>query len=151
MGCCCGTPTASTKANSYQAPGNDRGVIENTQVQSHQHHQHQPGLPTSPNSTDFSRQPPPNQPPPQLPGELNAAGNVSHTPTPPTNSSVLFVALFDYDARVPEDLDFKKNDLLEVVNSEDPNWWLARHTRTQKEGFIPSNFVAISQSIDAQP
>ena len=145
MGCCGSTPTPQTKppGNSYQQASlasdstlvnhgvnaNDRSIGS--------------GGPSFNYGTDGNsgHQPAPTQPPPQLPdSEL-----------PPASSSVLFVALFDYDARVPEDLDFKKGDLLEVVNSEDPNWWLTRHMRTQKEGFIPSNFVAISQSIDAQP
>lgn len=34
----------------------------------------------------------------------------------PTHSAVLFVALYDYEARTEEDLSFKKGDILEIIN-----------------------------------
>jgi len=34
----------------------------------------------------------------------------------PAHSTVLFVALYDYEARTEEDLSFKKGDILEIIN-----------------------------------
>jgi len=34
----------------------------------------------------------------------------------PSHNAVLFVALYDYEARTEEDLSFKKGDILEIIN-----------------------------------
>jgi len=34
----------------------------------------------------------------------------------PAHTAVLFVALYDYEARTEEDLSFKKGDILEIIN-----------------------------------
>lgn len=70
-----------------------------------------------------------------------------------TNSSAnnLFVALFDYIARTAEDLSFKRNELLEVLNSESGDWWYAKSLLTKKCGYVPKNYLAKEKSIDAQP
>ncbi|KAI6203479.1 Tyrosine-protein kinase [Aphelenchoides besseyi] len=67
------------------------------------------------------------------------------------NSGNLYIALFDYDARTDEDLSFKRNELLEVLNDMQGDWWYARSLATNRSGYIPSNYVARDQSIDAQP
>ncbi|MFH4976191.1 hypothetical protein AB6A40_002900 [Gnathostoma spinigerum] len=66
--------------------------------------------------------------------------------TPP-----LFVALFDYDARTDEDLSFKKDELLYILNDMQGDWWYAKSKTTNLQGYIPSNYVAPERSIDAQP
>ena len=38
------------------------------------------------------------------------------TPSSPAHTAVLFVALYDYEARTEEDLSFKKGDILEIIN-----------------------------------
>lgn len=67
------------------------------------------------------------------------------------NSNNLFVALFDYVARTSEDLSFKRNELLEVLNDMQGDWWYARSLQTKKCGYIPCNYVAKEKSINAQP
>lgn len=62
----------------------------------------------------------------------------------------IYVALYDYDARTNEDLSFKKGERLQVVDNTDGDWWLARSLTTQREGYIPSNYVAQEQSIKSQ-
>ena len=70
---------------------------------------------------------------------------------PPAPGGVLtFIGLYDYDARTAEDLSFKKSERLQIVNNTDGDWWLARSLVTGKEGYIPSNYVAPSQSVQAQ-
>ena len=77
----------------------------------------------------------------------------STTPIPQTPTSVkaLYIALYDYDARTQEDLSFKKGEILEVHNEDLGNdWWRARSRETGREGFIPSNYVAPHESLEAE-
>ncbi|XP_077442982.1 tyrosine-protein kinase FRK [Stigmatopora argus] len=65
-----------------------------------------------------------------------------------------FVALYDYSARTEEDLSFNAGDILEALNKNGGDWWLAQaHTgiSTSKKGYIPANYVAPVESIDAEP
>lgn len=62
----------------------------------------------------------------------------------------VFIALFDYERRTNEDLSFAKGELLEIMNSMDGDWWQARSLETMKEGYIPSNYVAQHQTIEAE-
>ncbi|CAD5206584.1 unnamed protein product [Bursaphelenchus okinawaensis] len=63
----------------------------------------------------------------------------------------IYVALYDYEARTDDDLSFKRNDLLEVLDDSLGDWWYARSVVTSKVGYIPSNYVAKHKSISAQP
>ena len=64
---------------------------------------------------------------------------------------LLFVALFDYDARTSKDLTFKKGDYFEVkLEYTAFNWWLAKSRSSQQEGYIPSNYVAKVNSAEAK-
>ena len=40
----------------------------------------------------------------------------------------------------PEDLSFKKGDVLSILKKEEDDWWLARHS-SGKEGLIPRPYV----------
>lgn len=62
----------------------------------------------------------------------------------------IFIALFDYDQRTSEDLSFGKGERLEILNNTDGDWWQARSLDTFKEGYIPSNYVAESKTIQAE-
>ena len=65
----------------------------------------------------------------------------------------LFVALYDYDARTNEDLSFKKEDILELLNDAQGDWWFARiRTKSGKsEGYVPSNYLAKVKSLESEP
>lgn len=72
-------------------------------------------------------------------------------PESPTNVKSLYVALYDYDARTHEDLSFKKGEILEVNKDDLANdWWRARSRNTGKEGFVPSNYLALQQTLEAE-
>ncbi|KAK6056838.1 SH3 domain protein [Cooperia oncophora] len=61
--------------------------------------------------------------------------------TPPSaqpNNYPCFVALFEYEARTDDDLSFKKDEVLEILNDTQGDWWFARHKTTGKTGYIPS-------------
>ncbi|XP_048856897.1 tyrosine-protein kinase yes isoform X50 [Brienomyrus brachyistius] len=61
-----------------------------------------------------------------------------------------FVALYDYEARTSDDLSFKKGDRFQVINNTEGDWWEARSINTGKKGYIPSNYVAPADSIQAE-
>ncbi|XP_013889474.1 proto-oncogene tyrosine-protein kinase Src isoform X2 [Austrofundulus limnaeus] len=61
-----------------------------------------------------------------------------------------FVALYDYEARTSDDLTFKKGDRFQIINNTEGDWWLARSLTTAETGYIPSNFVAPADSIQAE-
>lgn len=63
----------------------------------------------------------------------------------------IFVALYDYDARTDEDLSFRKGEHLIILNDTQGDWWFARSKSTKGEGYIPSNYVAKLESIEAEP
>lgn len=65
-------------------------------------------------------------------------------------TALIYIALYDYDARTNEDLSFKKGERLQVLDNTDGDWWLAKSLSTQREGYIPSNYVAQEQSIKSQ-
>ncbi|XP_011475904.1 proto-oncogene tyrosine-protein kinase Src isoform X3 [Oryzias latipes] len=67
-----------------------------------------------------------------------------------------FVALYDYESRTASDLSFRKGERLQIVNNtrkvncREGDWWLARSLATGESGYIPSNYVAPSESIQAE-
>ncbi|XP_010213742.1 PREDICTED: proto-oncogene tyrosine-protein kinase Src [Tinamus guttatus] len=82
--------------------------------------------------------------------------NTSDTITSPQRSGALaggvttFVALYDYESRTETDLSFKKGERLQIVNNTEGDWWLAHSLTTGQTGYIPSNYVAPSDSIQAE-
>ena len=68
----------------------------------------------------------------------------------PQSSGPVFIALFDYDQRTSEDLSFRKGEHLQILNSQDGDWWQARSLQTRREGYIPSNYVAEYKTIQAE-
>ncbi|XP_077595710.1 tyrosine-protein kinase fynb isoform X1 [Stigmatopora nigra] len=62
----------------------------------------------------------------------------------------LFVALYDYEARTEDDLSFRKGERFQIINSTEGDWWDARSLNTGGSGYIPSNYVAPVDSIQAE-
>ena len=62
----------------------------------------------------------------------------------------IFVALYDYDASEPDELNLKESERLQIVNDIDYGWWIARSLVTGKKGLMPNNYVAPVQSIYKQ-
>ncbi|KAA8591446.1 hypothetical protein FQN60_002389 [Etheostoma spectabile] len=96
-----------------------------------------------------------NQPVTNTP-ELALFGGVdSNTVTSPNRITLAggvttFVALYDYESRTASDLSFRKGERLQIVNNTEGDWWLARSLTTGESGYIPSNYVAPSDSIQAE-
>uniref|UniRef100_A0A8D3DPJ0 Tyrosine-protein kinase n=1 Tax=Scophthalmus maximus TaxID=52904 RepID=A0A8D3DPJ0_SCOMX len=98
--------------------------------------------------------------------ELALFGGVDHMGTitspqrgPLSGGVTTFVALYDYESRTASDLTFRKGDRLQITCTEvwtfwwegpEGDWWLARSLTTGESGYIPSNYVAPSDSIQAE-
>ncbi len=54
---------------------------------------------------------------------------------------------FDYDATMPDELDLKMGDVIEILNQEEEGWWEGRYNG--KVGMFPSNFVELIE--DSKP
>lgn len=83
---------------------------------------------------------------------MGAPPPLPQTPIPHASSPAedVFVALYDYDARTADDLSFQKGDKLKILNNSDGDWWQAELVSSKKVGYIPSNYVARAQSIEAE-
>ena len=105
--------------------------------------------------SQFAKQPSGNNPLPKLPGPgiqqphmLGGFGN--NTLTSQQSATSIFIALYDYDARITEDLSFKKGERLQILNTADGDWWLAKSLTSNQEGYIPSTYVAPDKSYEAE-
>ncbi len=51
-------------------------------------------------------------------------------------------ALYDYQAAIPEELGFRKGDILIIFRVQEDGWWEAEHTSgASRRGLVPSNFM----------
>lgn len=55
------------------------------------------------------------------------------------SDEALCVALYDFHASETDELSFEKDDVLEVIEKQEDDWWLVR--RNNEMGLIPSNYV----------
>ncbi|XP_018864439.1 tyrosine-protein kinase Fgr isoform X4 [Parus major] len=62
----------------------------------------------------------------------------------------LFIALYDYEARTEDDLSFQKGEKFHIINNTEGDWWEARSLSSGATGYIPSNYVAPVDSIQAE-
>lgn len=83
------------------------------------------------------------------PRYVPSASNKPLPPPPPPNCPT-FVAKYDYESRTNDDLTFNKGDLLYIISTDEGDWWYAQHKVTGEQGFIPSNYVAEHDSLDAE-
>ncbi|NXH39802.1 YRK kinase, partial [Dicaeum eximium] len=74
------------------------------------------------------------------PGPLRATGG----------GVTLFIALYDYEARTEDDLTFQKGEKFHIINNTEGDWWEARSLSSGATGYIPSNYVAPVDSIQAE-
>ncbi|XP_037119853.1 tyrosine-protein kinase Fgr isoform X1 [Syngnathus acus] len=84
-------------------------------------------------------------------GTIFPNSNTQHWSTGVTSGGVtLFIALYDYDARTEDDLTFQKGEKFQIINNTEGDWWEARSLDTGNAGYIPSNYVAPVDSIQAE-
>ena len=63
---------------------------------------------------------------------------------------LIFVALYDYNARTTEDLSFKKGERMEIINNKDGGWWQATSLSSGQSGYVPSNYIAPATSLQTE-
>ncbi|XP_034039266.1 tyrosine-protein kinase Lyn [Thalassophryne amazonica] len=59
------------------------------------------------------------------------------------------IAIYPYEAMHPDDLGFKKGEKMKILE-EHGEWWKAQSLLTKKEGFIPSNYVAQTNTMETE-
>jgi len=62
----------------------------------------------------------------------------------------VFVAKYSYWAQSTDQLNFKKGDLLYIIETIEEGWWYARSKRSGQEGYVPNNYVTKYKSLDAE-
>ena len=82
--------------------------------------------------------------------QINEAESCNPQKPDPEPDHPLYVAKYDYDCRSDDDFSFKKGDLLYIISTEEGDWWFAQHKDTGQKGFIPSNYVAENQTLEAE-
>uniref|UniRef100_A0A3Q1AMC6 Tyrosine-protein kinase n=1 Tax=Amphiprion ocellaris TaxID=80972 RepID=A0A3Q1AMC6_AMPOC len=61
----------------------------------------------------------------------------------------IVISLYPYEAAHPDDLGFKKGEKMKILE-EHGEWWKAKSLTTNKEGFIPSNYVAQADTMETE-
>lgn len=61
----------------------------------------------------------------------------------------IVIGLYPYEAVHPDDLGFKKGDKMKILE-EHGEWWKAKSLLTNKEGFIPCNYVAQANTMETE-
>lgn len=60
-------------------------------------------------------------------------------------SETYMVALYDFDGEKNKDLNFKKGDLIRLIDKKANGWWLAE--ADGRIGFVPSNYLVSKQEV----
>ncbi|CAL8103640.1 unnamed protein product [Calicophoron daubneyi] len=60
------------------------------------------------------------------------------------------VAIFDYETQAAEEISVRKGDKLRVLDNSDPEWWLVEHTQSGLVGYVPTSYLAMADSVEAE-
>lgn len=80
----------------------------------------------------------------------NSGSNEASTSAASSEKRLIYIALFDYNARTAEDLTFKKGEKMEIINNKDGGWWQARSVSSGEHGYVPSNYIAPATSLQTE-
>ncbi|CAI5756710.1 unnamed protein product [Candida verbasci] len=58
-------------------------------------------------------------------------------------------ALYDYDKQTEEELSFKEQEKFNIYDLNDPDWILVSDSSNQQFGFVPSNYIQLDDSTQA--
>ena len=72
------------------------------------------------------------------------------TTEPKPDEDLLYVAKYDFSINEDNCLNFKKGDVFYMLHTEKEGWWLVRAKHSGQEGYIPNNFVAKVNTLDAE-
>ena len=62
----------------------------------------------------------------------------------------VYLARYAYQARTAEDLSFEKGERLLIIGGQESDWWFAKSLKSQREGYIPRNYIAEAQTYEAE-
>ncbi|XP_010184032.1 PREDICTED: proto-oncogene tyrosine-protein kinase Yrk-like, partial [Mesitornis unicolor] len=68
----------------------------------------------------------------------------------PSAPSFSGLGVYDYEARTEDDLTFQKGEKFHIINNTEGDWWEARSLSSGATGYLPSNYVAPVDSIQAE-
>ena len=71
-------------------------------------------------------------------------------PVPEVSQYPLYRGKHDYFSKDNKYLSFKKGDLMYMLNMVEEDWWFARSKQTGQEGYVPNNYVAAFNTLDAE-
>ncbi|XP_056152389.1 tyrosine-protein kinase Lck [Lampris incognitus] len=66
-------------------------------------------------------------------------------------SDNLVVAIYSYEPMHKDDLGFEKGDKLQILDKENPEWYMAESLTTGQKGFVPANFIATMNTAETEP
>ncbi|XP_064254472.1 tyrosine-protein kinase Fgr isoform X3 [Passer domesticus] len=99
---------------------------------------------------DFNNFQGPAVPPAPEPGGFTSSALPARSGGISGGGVTLFIALYDYEARTEDDLTFQKGEKFHIINNTEGDWWEARSLSSGATGYIPSNYVAPVDSIQAE-
>ena len=67
-----------------------------------------------------------------------------------TTQRPIYIALYDYEARSDDDLQFRKGEKMEVLDMSEGDWWHVKSLLTGNLGFVPSNYLADARGIHSE-
>lgn len=73
-----------------------------------------------------------------IPPPITAASPVSATSAPK-----IAIALYDYTPAEEGELQIYENDMLIVLDSSDPDWWMVKHLKKHGEGLVPMTYIEV--------
>ena len=71
-------------------------------------------------------------------------------PVPEVSQYPLYRGKYDFFSEDDKYLSFKKGDLIYILNMVEEDWWFARSKHTGQEGYVPYNYVAAFNTLDAE-
>lgn len=81
--------------------------------------------------------------------------SMNFTPDPPQGGrSEFYTSLWDFKAMTETELSFRAGDVFQVLEAKG-EWWWAKKTdaagRTLEEGYVPYNYLAKQETMEAEP
>jgi len=56
----------------------------------------------------------------------------------------LFITKYNYSPKREDELALNEGDNLDVINTDDPDWWLAKCKDSTQVGYVPSNYIIVA-------
>ena len=71
-------------------------------------------------------------------------------PVPEVSQYPLYMGKYNFFSEDDNCMSFKKGDLMYILSNVEGDWWFARSKQTGQEGYVPNNFVAEFNTLDAK-